>query len=189
MNSAFKIFNQMKSILLTIGILLCISNALYSQDTVFLRYRNSSGNNYTEDTFVKNIPFGPNFLFETCWLNKKQNFQFGLIPDSLIVSCDARNYYDGEQTKERGIEYSDTLLKAKIDIVANCCHSFICDFQVVKDSILNFSYSGYGSNCGCMCKHQLEFRMQVDNSDERKAQEFEKVRYISFNNEFIRKFR
>lgn len=166
-----------------------IFNKLSSQDSLFLRYKISNSEAYTTDTLLKQVPFGPNFLFETCWLSERPNFQYGLIPDTLKISCDEKDYREGEQTTVQSIANSDTLLIARIDIVENCCFSFICNYSIRNDSILDFTYLGYGSTCGCMCKHKLEYRLKVDNTDKQKVCTFEKVRYISFNNEFLRKFR
>lgn len=145
-------------------------------DTVFIRYdKNQFGGEtieYKTDTILFETPAARSILHGTTVLPWTANQQlakgYGLYLDKVrIASC-----RQGEKPKELeevvSVATTGKTLIIQLNILGNCCHSFLCDVQIVNDSIVNLLHYGYGATyCSCFCCFGLtyEFSLERDSTD------------------------
>ncbi|MHB1278838.1 MAG: hypothetical protein ACYC1Q_10605 [Bacteroidia bacterium] len=155
-------------------------------DTVFMRYDNLQFEGekivYTTDTFLFDSPRARTILVGTTilpWTGNQQNAKgCGLYLNKVeIAPC--RN---GERPKEKEevnlVTQSDSTLIISLSILGNCCHSFLCDVQVVNDSTINLIQYGYGASyCACTCCFGLSYEFSLL----RGSSEFEKLMNVMIN--------
>jgi hypothetical protein len=162
---------------LTIILIICIFqlNGIYSQivenDTVFIKK-----SVHTEKTEIDTIiirggisPAQPQVLIGTTFLpysNKMIGLlNCGLSPISLdlVQGCD--NSIEPSMFKNypifREISRDSTSLKIEVSVIANCCHNFLGEAELVGKDTLNLVYTSYGGFCSCECCFTLRFKFNT----------------------------
>jgi hypothetical protein len=121
-------------------------------DTVFIKYNKDKFEekpNYKTDTIIFDTPNARQILYGTTvlpWTISQQFAKnFGIILQN-VNSTDCKQ--SGKPTGNQifSIAESDTTLKIELKILGNCCHSFLCDLEIVDDSIINLKYFGLRCN-------------------------------------------
>lgn len=148
----------------------CVSLAAYGQsDTVFLRYDNDKFDEkltYKTDTVIFDTPNARQIIYGTTALPMTVNQQlaknFGLYLDHVTITQCKQEFVKRPDEINKVIsvtEGKDSLI-IEIKIWGNCCHSFLCDMQVVDDKTINLITQGYGAfYCDCTCCYGLTFHI------------------------------
>lgn len=55
---------------------------------------------------------------------------------------------------------SDTLT-IEAQVIANCCHNFLGEAEVVGNDTLNLVYTSYGGFCSCACMFSLRYKFDT----------------------------
>ena len=152
-------------------------------DTVFIKY-NKLGTeaklSYTTDTLVFGSPYLRHVIYGTTVLPWTENQQvakgFGIDLRNVTSSdCIESEEHGGDQVV--AITETDTSLKIEIKIWGNCCHDFLCDLEIVEDSIINLVHYGYGATfCFCDCCYGLVYEF-----DKWKFDEYELLKGVMIN--------
>lgn len=164
----------MKTIAICIIFLLTSFASFCQNDSVFVRYMDvhGDGENYRTDTLFTSTPTENHYLVGTMMLpgtsNQISGYEYGLWSSSVAGSaCEMSGeseLYGPDQILD--VEMTDSTLIINCKIMANCCHDFLCDFQVDENGILNLIYHGYGDYCACNCCFGLTYSIGVDRYDE-----------------------
>lgn len=89
----------------------------------------------------------------------------GLSPISLeiIQECDdsANPGTFDEYPKFTSITRNENILAIEVSIVANCCHNFLGEAEVVGKDTLNLVYTSYGGFCSCECCFTLRYKFDT----------------------------
>lgn len=157
-----------------------IKSSAQKKDTVFIL---SEGN---RDTIIQSNSIRNNYIVGTSWLTNSPKMVtlrgLGLSPKNVKSTCINDNYEKIKFLRPPLLNISDSIFKVTFDIVANCCHSFICDVEQTNDSTLNFLYYNYGAHCACRCLHKLEYNLGYDFMfEENRKTKFKGIRYITLN--------
>jgi len=92
----------------------------------------------------------------------------------------SRDTHGNEETKIESLLLSDSTLIIGLKIIDNCCFSFICDIEILEDSVLNLIAYGYGeSHCACYCCFGIDYHLTTNAYGDGK--EFEKVKAVMVN--------
>jgi len=136
-------------------------------DTVFIKYNKDKYEEkpkYKTDTVVFDTPNARQILYGTIvlpWTNSQQiakNFGIAL---QTVTSTACKKSGKPIANEVISIAETDTTLKIEIKIWGNCCHSFLCDLEIVDDSIVNLKYYGYGATyCSCDCCYGLNYNIE-----------------------------
>ncbi len=184
---------QLKIITILI-IALSHTTTTWSQtDTIFIRYDKNGTDEilqYQTDTFVFNVPKSSTPLVGTTILPWTTNQQvakgYGLYLQSVRISECLNNGRELPGDEEIiAITETDSSLIIETKIIGNCCHDFLCDVQVVEDSIVNLISYSYGTTyCACACCFGLTYEFSL-----MKIEEYEKLKYfmIAGNRKTLRK--
>ena len=54
------------------------------------------------------------------------------------------------------LRQKDSLI-IEVSLIANCCHNFLGEAEVIDSDVLSLSYVSYGSFCSCSCAFKLRF--------------------------------
>lgn len=155
-------------------------------DTVFIRYDNNQFGEakveYKTDTLIFEIPTARAVLHGTTvlpWTGNQQNAKgYGLYLDKVEIAPCQQGERPKEEEEVLSVSQTDTTLTIQLNILGNCCHSFLCDIQIVNDSIVNLIQYGYGgSYCACICCFGLTYEFTLM----REYSEFEKLKKIMIN--------
>jgi len=175
--------------LTAILILLLISPLSWGQaDTVFIKYNKDKFEdipNYKTDTIIFDTPNARQILYGTTvlpWtLNQQITKSYGLYFDSLSMTlCQQKEeFWEMNKSKPRvlSINHVKDNLTIEIKHWANCCHSFLCDIEVIDDTTLNLIIHGYGATyCACECCFGLTFHLTT-----LEVENFDKLKYVTIN--------
>lgn len=152
-----------------------ISLLAYSQqDTVFVRYNQDPFEeqlSYKTDTIIFNSPFARHILQGTTvlpWTYQQQVAKYYGLYLENVTSEPCRNEGEEPQRFDEivSISKSENKLDISVKISGNCCHSFLCDIDVVNDKTINLITHGYGSYCACICCFGITFHFDVIENDE-----------------------
>lgn len=145
-------------------------------DTVFIKYNKDKFEeklNYKTDTIIFNTPNARQILYGTTilpWTNSQQTAKnFGIALES-VTSSDCKESGKPTVNEVVSIAETDSTLKIEIKIWGNCCHSFLCDLEIIDDSIVNLKYYGYGATyCSCDCCYGLTYNIEKWNLEDYKV--------------------
>ena len=154
----------MKTILTHIILLLFVPAHVYGQsDTVFVKYNKGWDDgllSYETDTAVFDSHFKNRILYGTMVLpwttNQVQAKGYGISLDSVSVEECKKGIEGGEDRILSVINAADSLI-VEIELVGNCCHSFLCDVIVQDGKTINLINYGYGTYCSCVCIYHLTY--------------------------------
>jgi hypothetical protein len=134
---------------------------------VFIKYNKDKFEekpSYKTDTIVFDTPNARQILYGTTvlpWTSSQQmakNFGISLLS---VQSSDCKHSGKPTLNEVVSIAETDTTLIIEINIWGNCCHSFLCDLEIVDDSTINLKYHGYGATyCSCECCYSLTFNLE-----------------------------
>lgn len=139
---------------------------LWSQsDTVFIRHIEDYDSNilkYKTDTVVFDSFFKNKILYGTMVLPQSVKqlslYGYSLALDSVSVrECANTDFEPPSKDEILSIKESSDSLIIEILLVGNCCHSFLCDAQIVDDTTINLITIGYGTYCSCLCGYNLTY--------------------------------
>lgn len=140
-------------------------------DTVFVKKTV-----HTETTVIDTIiipggisPAQPQILIRTTFL-PYTNKMIGLLNNGLspirleiIHGCDKAT--DPKTFKDYpkfiGISRDSNLLTIDVSVIANCCHNFLGEAEVVGSDTLNLVYTSYGGFCSCECCFTLSYKFDT----------------------------
>jgi len=155
-------------------------------DTVFIRYdKNQFGEekiDYKTDTVVFETPTARAILHGTTVLPWTSNQQYakgyGLYIEKVEISPCRQGERPKEQEEVISAVQTDTTLILQLNILGNCCHSFLCDIQVINDTTINLIQYGYGATyCACICCFGLTYEFSLM----REYSEFDKLKNVMIN--------
>lgn len=179
--------HKIKILLLTLGIfqLPTVFGQKTELDTVFVK-RTVGINEFEIDTLY--IPGGRSstqVLAGTMFLpsSDKMNglLNNGLSPISLEIIQECDNTTDPRTFKDypKFISTSrigDTLT-IDVSVIANCCHNFLGEAEVVGKDTLNLVYISYGNFCSCECCFVLRYKF-----DTTMETTYQVLNYVTINN-------
>ena len=141
------------------------------RDTVFIKYVDEE--HYIIDTVVTDTTIslpvlGRYILIGTTVLPRRGDAYFDYGLDLLNVTKSNCQNYDKEsgltvydmEDHINSILLTDSTLTIDFNIIANCCHNFLCDFEVDTNGILQLILIYYGDNCACHCCFGLTFHLK-----------------------------
>lgn len=180
----------MKSLINIFTVLLCVFGltAAYGQntqtDTVFVK-RTVGENEFEIDTLLipggrssQQVLAGTTFLPYSDKMVKLLNQ--GLSPISLEIIKDCDNTTDPSNFKDfpkfREVKRDADELLIDVSVIANCCHNFLGEAEVVGQDTLNLVYTSYGGFCSCKCAFTLRFRFDTTMEDQHQI-----LKYITIN--------
>lgn len=141
-------------------------NAFAQQDTVFIVHDSGLGDEklkYVTDTVIfpgslhRHILIGTTILPET--YNQQIAKNYGLWFEK-VTSSDCQHQeidYEPSGWCINSLTNNDTMLIFDVNIIGNCCYSFLCDISVTDSSVLHLNYTGYGNHCDCDCCFGLTY--------------------------------
>ena len=104
----------------------------------------------------------------------------GLSPISLELgqgcdnSIDPRTFNDYPIFRE--IKRDSTTLSIEVSVIANCCHNFLGEAEVMGKDTLNLVYTSYGGFCSCECCFTLKYKF-----DTTMEEYYNILRYVTIN--------
>ena len=176
--------------LIFIILLFQFSLSAYSQyDTTYITHDNDYIDDtviYVTDTIINKTSFGRPILIGTTVLPETSNSMnargHGFFLKEIIGSpckIDRRKIVHKKEAKVASILKTDSTWTCDLNIVANCCHDFLCEISIVNDTTLNFIYHGYGATyCACNCCFGLTYKITLDDYSE---DEIENVTHTMVN--------
>lgn len=176
----------MKILSTTLTFLIATSLTWGQADTVFIRYdKNQFGEEkieYNTDTIIFETPTARAILHGTTvlpWTGNQQNAKgYGLYLDKVEITPCQQGERPKEQEEVISVSQTDTTLTIQLNILGNCCHSFLCDIQIENDSIVNLIQYGYGATyCACICCFGLTYEFSLL----REYSEFDKLKKVMIN--------
>jgi len=179
----------MKFLLFVIGFCLLNFPGWTQYDTVYIRYDTQlafDSTNYKTDTLLFNGQMSRAVVGGTTVLPGTANQQyarlFGLdLQQVEFTPCTRERKPHLLPTTIRSIEETDSTLIIDIQLIANCCHSFLCDVEILEDSVINLLYIGYGAEyCACNCCYGIQFIFAVSHDN---YSDFNKLRSVMIAND------
>jgi hypothetical protein len=175
-------------LVISIGCLLCSSFSLgqtIEYDTIFIK-RSVHTENIEIDTIIIENGIShaqPQILIGTTMLPYSEKviglLNKGLDPISLELVQGCINGGNPETFKDypmfNEIRRGINRLVIEVSVVANCCHNFLGEAEVLGDT-LNLLYTSYGGFCGCECCFTL--RYSFDSSME---EYYQILNYVTIN--------
>ncbi len=174
--------------ILTLIILVLQLTSVYGQtielDTVFVK-RTVGENEFEIDTLF--IPGGRSteqVLAGTTFLPYSDRIigllNNGLSPISLEVIQECNNTTDPRTFKDYPkfieVKRDSNILTIDVSVIANCCHNFLGEAEVVGNDTLNLVYTSYGGFCGCTCCFTLRYTFDTS------MEEFYQIlKYVTIN--------
>jgi hypothetical protein len=89
----------------------------------------------------------------------------GISPISFEIlnecdkSIDPKNYSD--YPKFINIKRDSTILTIDVAVIANCCHNFLGEAEVIGNDTLHLVYTSYGGFCSCNCCYTLRYKFDT----------------------------
>lgn len=164
-------------------LLLNMNGVLAQSDTIFLKYNKDvllKHPEYKTDTILfggvkRHILMGTTVL---PWTKNQQIAKsYGLFLDKVSIvelDCDDPALF---KTQVLSVKESNDSLFICIELKGNCCHSFLCDIEILDDTTINLITHGYGTYCDCTCPFQLTYYF----SDRRDFDGRKLLKYVIIN--------
>jgi len=172
--------------------LMALSTQLCSQssDTVFIRRNHGWDDDiikYKTDTIVFDSHFKSKILYGTMVLPDTYNqiyaLGFGLSLDSVSIEDCKQGVESVKDDRVLNISEDQGKMAVETELYGNCCHSYFCDVQILKDETVNLITYGYGTYCACICSYKLTFYFSWLDHAPRK-----KIKSIIMNNDPATKY-
>lgn len=134
-------------------------------DTVFVK-RSIDINKFEIDTLyiqggvsTTQVLAGTTFLPSSDKIVGLLNKGLSPIDIRIINTCDDRvdSKEFSKYPKFRNIERQDNKLIIDVSVIANCCHNFLAEAEVLAKDTLNLLYTSYGDFCSCECPFTLRY--------------------------------
>ena len=105
----------------------------------------------------------------------------GLSPISLeiIQGCDNTidpRLFTEDYPKFTAIKRDSNQLIIDVLVLANCCHNFLGEAEVIGTDTLNLVYTSYGGHCSCNCCFTLRFKF-----DTSMEEYYQILKYVTIN--------
>lgn len=163
---------KQKLIVLLIFALFQLSNVIGQQvelDTVFVK-RAVGENKFEIDTlFIQagrssvQVLAGTMFLPSSDKMNRLLNN--GLSPISFEIIQECNNKIEPKNINEYPKFISTSrvgnTLTIDVSVIANCCHNFLGEAEVIGKDTLNLVYTSYGGFCSCECCFTLRYKFNT----------------------------
>ena len=161
----------MKRLFKILTIMFCVSGltSVYGQntelDTVFVK-KTIGENEFKIDTlFIPGGRSAQQVLVGTTFLPYSDKMisllNKGLSPIRLEIIQECDNNTDPRTFKEypkfTEVKRDSNELIIDVSIIANCCHNFLGEAEVIGNDTLNLVYTSYGGFCSCNCCFTLRF--------------------------------
>lgn len=148
-------------------------------------YTSFGQKNYQDSVFVKRMVDFDEFEMDT-FVVKSQNISQVLVGTMMLPYTDKNIYLinqgitpislelveecDGGIDPAKSVEYpqiihvdySSSILTIKVVVVANCCHNFLGEAELIGKDTLNLLYTSYGGFCSCSCCFTLQYKFDLD---------------------------
>lgn len=173
--------------IITLTLILSINLASGQADTVFIKYNDNDFEDivhYKTDTVIFDTPNARQILYGTTvlpWTGNQQNAKgYGIyLANVAMAPCRPDQRLD-EKVRVLSILSTDTTMRINLNILGNCCHSFLCDISIVNDSIINLIHYGYGKTyCSCICCFGLSYNLSLL----KEYTEFSKLKMVMINDD------
>jgi len=144
---------------------------IIDNDTVFIKRTV-----HTEKTEIDTViiiggisPAQPQVLIGTTFL-PYSNKMIGLLNDGLspislelVQGCDraVEPWSFKDYPIFREITRDSTTLTIEVSVIANCCHNFLGEAEVIGKDTLNLVYTSYGGFCSCQCCFTLKYKFDT----------------------------
>ncbi|MBK8615269.1 MAG: hypothetical protein IPN85_17805 [Flavobacteriales bacterium] len=123
------------------------------------------------DTAYSDTVVGQHVLIGTTALpgtdqNMEARWVHGVSLNRVSFSpCSSGETEDMGSTLIEELIWTDSTLTVKAKVIANCGFSFLCDIEVLNDTILNLIHYGYGDQASCSCCFGLTYHITRFNDD------------------------
>lgn len=138
-------------------------------DTVFVK-RTVDKDQFEIDTlFIQGGQMYDQVLVGTTFLSSS-NKMIGLLNNGLEpISLEIIDYCDNTthpSTFEKfpkfiQVNRDSTVLTIEVAVIANCCHNFLGEAEVIGNDTLNLVYTSYGGFCSCSCAFTLRYKFDT----------------------------
>lgn len=172
----------MKLLLKACCLLTFCSLSLQAQkDTVFIKKSLGQGEFDMDTLFITAGRSSIQVLAGTTFLPYSDKMiellNHGLAPVDLKIIEECTGNLSKEELENYpqfiAVKREENQLCIEVKVVANCCHNFLGEAEVVNGTTLNLLYTSYGGFCGCQCCFGL--RYTFDTTLEKKDQLLQKV--------------
>jgi len=178
--------HKIKILLLTLGIfqLTTVFGQKTELDTVFVK-RSIGINEFEIDTlYISGGRSSTQVLAGTMFLpsSDKMNglLNNGLSPISLEIIQECDNTTDprtfNEYPKFISTSRVGNILTIDVSVIANCCHNFLGEAEVIGSGTLNLVYTSYGGFCSCNCCFTLRYKFDTSMEDN-----YQVLNYVTIN--------
>ena len=153
-------------------------------DTVFVK-RSIGINEFEIDTlYISGGRSSTQVLAGTMFLpsSDKMNglLNNGLSPISLEIIQECDNTTDprtfNEYPKFISTSRVGNILTIDVSVIANCCHNFLGEAEVIGSGTLNLVYTSYGGFCSCNCCFTLRYKFDTSMEDN-----YQVLNYVTIN--------
>lgn len=155
------------------------------RDTVFVK-RSVGINEFEIDTLyipggrsTTQVLAGTMFLPSSDKMNGLLNNGLSPIRLEIIKECD--NTTDSktfvEYPKFIATSRVGNTLTIDVSVIANCCHNFLGEAEVVGKDTLHLVYTSYGGFCSCECCFTLRYKFDTSMEDT-----YQLLNYVTINN-------
>jgi len=79
------------------------------------------------------------------------------------------------------VERDSNELTIDVSVIANCCHEFLGEAEVLNDDTLNLIYTSYGGFCTCSCVFTLRFIFNTEMESN-----YNILKFVKINNSVIK---
>lgn len=182
----------MKLLAKILTLVLCVFhlNSIYSQivenDTIFIK-KSVHTEKIEIDTIVIQGGISPvktQVLIGTTFI-PLSNKMIGLLNNGLSpISLEIIEECDNTTNPETFNDYPKFISTSRVEdtltidvsVVANCCHNFLGEAEVVGKDTLNLVYTSYGGFCSCNCCFTLRYKF-----DTSMEEEYQTLNYVTIN--------
>ena len=138
-------------------------------DTVFVKRRVSKTEYEIDTLLIKSGISSPQVLAGTMFLpysdkmigllnNGLSPLSFGILKE-CDETIDPKTFKD--YPKYNNIKRDSSALTIDVTVVANCCHNFLGEAEVIGKDTLNLVYTAYGGFCSCSCCFTLRYKFET----------------------------
>ena len=153
-------------------------------DTVFVK-RSVSDNEFEIDTlFIPGGRSSTQVLAGTTFLPYSDKMigllNNGLSSVSFEILTECHNATTPKTFKDypkfNEIKRDSTTLTIDVTVVANCCHNFLGEAEVIGKDTLNLVYTSYGGFCSCNCCFTLRYKFNTTMEEN-----YQILKYVTIN--------
>ncbi len=180
MKQAIKVF----TILWCVCQLTALNGQQTELDTVFVKKRVGENEFEMDTLFIDGGLSFPQVLTGTTFLPYSEKMigllNKGLSPISFKIIDECDDKIDPETFKDypkfSAVSRTSNQLTIAVSIVANCCHNFLGEAEVIGTDTLNLVYTAYGGFCACRCCFTIAYTF-----DTRLEERYQILKYVTIN--------